>query len=349
MTNKGRSGPFWNALGAALVDVAGENKPCLLELWWQGVNYGRCVEKAASYRCCADQIDSGTTTNDLRRIADGLRVGIDESRDAGQAGPCARAHVKSANSYADFVCCDSVPTPSTEAIDTLREQLKEAERQSASLTWLFTHCLAIGMDCKSDSGKWEHDIALFTSNQKKEIESLRDQFAQAEINFALEHDDKVELEQQLATMTAHNVMLREALEKVVEKPKSHEAVCVATQALAATEADLDGVILCERKSVAWFRPRTEGEAMNLGRGELMAIAAVRYCLGRRSYIVGDCADWLIEVWTELNQRTRSTIQQDIEKAFSDDDEARELCTQHFPLGMDMDRAEWTRVRKLWKA
>ena len=240
---------------------------------------------------------------------------------------------------------------------SLREQLAKAERQSASLTWLFTHCLAIGMDCKSDSGKWEHDIALFTSNQKKEIESLRDQFAQAEINFALEHDDKVELEQQLAASQKREVMLREALDRFALIDLRFETlpetfafdVLGARKALTATEADLDGVILCERKSVAWFRPRTEGEAMNLGRGELMAIAAVRYCLGRRSYIVGDCADWLIEVWTELNQRTRSTIQQDIEKAFSDDDEARELCTQHFPLGMDMDRAEWTRVRKLWKA
>jgi hypothetical protein len=40
------------------------------------------------------------------------------------------------------------------------------------LTWLYTHCRAIGMDCKSDSGKWEHDIALFTIRQKAKIEEL---------------------------------------------------------------------------------------------------------------------------------------------------------------------------------
>ena len=157
------------------------------------------------------------------------------------------------------------------------------------------------------------------------------------------HDELVAREKQI-------VMLREALLEISQVACSlSPEQKIANEALAATEADLDGVILCERKSVAWFRPRTEGEAMNLGRGELMAIAAVRYCLGRRSYIVGDCVDWLIEVWPELDPKTRNTIRRDIEKAFSDDDEARELCTQHFPLGMDMDRAEWTRVRKLWKA
>ena len=39
-----------------------------------------------------------------------LGVGIDESRDAGQTGPCARAHATPANSDADCACCDSVPT-----------------------------------------------------------------------------------------------------------------------------------------------------------------------------------------------------------------------------------------------
>jgi hypothetical protein len=32
------------------------------------------------------------------------------------------------------------------------------------LTWLYTHCRAIGMTCKSDSGKWEEDICLWTIN-----------------------------------------------------------------------------------------------------------------------------------------------------------------------------------------
>ena len=69
-----------------------------------------------------------------------------------------------------------------------------------------------------------------------------------------------------------------------------------------------------------------------GRDELMAIAAVRYCLGRMSYIVGDCVDWLIGAWQTLDQSTRNIIQRDIEEAFLRDDEAREDGREYKPLG-----------------
>jgi hypothetical protein len=84
-----------------------------------------------------------------------------------------------------------------------------------------------------------------------------------------------------------------------------------------------------------------------GRGELMAIAAVRYCIGRQSYIVGDCVDWLIEAWPALQESTRKVIQRDIEQAFVKDDHARAEDMGWRPLGMDMDRAEWERARSLF--
>lgn len=40
-----------------------------------------------------------------------LGVGVDERREAAQAGLRALDHEKPANSYADLVCCDSAPTP----------------------------------------------------------------------------------------------------------------------------------------------------------------------------------------------------------------------------------------------
>ena len=40
-------------------------------------------------------------------------------------------------------------------------------------------------------------------------------------------------------------------------------------------------------------------APHYGRDGLMAIAAFRYCLGRQTYIVGDCAEWLCEQWPSL--------------------------------------------------
>ena len=88
-----------------------------------------------------------------------------------------------------------------------------------------------------------------------------------------------------------------------------------------------------------------------GRGDLMATAAVRYCLGRQSYIVGDCCDWLLQVWPRLQESTRKIIARDVEDAIRRDDEARERGSGDIflPLGMDMDRAEWLRVRVLWQA
>ena len=42
-------------------------------------------------------------------------------------------------------------------------------------------------------------------------------------------------------------------------------------------------------------------------GQLMVIAAHRYCLGRRSYIVGNCIDWLCKWWPDLEEKTKNTI------------------------------------------
>lgn len=86
---------------------------------------------------------------------------------------------------------------------------------------------------------------------------------------------------------------------------------------------------------------------NYGRDQLMVTAAVRYCLGRMTYIVSDCADWLIAIWPTLHDNTRTIIQRDIEEAFARDDEARADGREYKPLGMDCDRAQWERVRRLW--
>lgn len=73
-----------------------------------------------------------------------------------------------------------------------------------------------------------------------------------------------------------------------------------------------------------------------GRDDLMALAAVRYCLGRASYIVGDCVDWLYEQWPALDENVRTVIARDVDQALR---EGR--------VGMDMDREQWERARKLW--
>lgn len=83
-----------------------------------------------------------------------------------------------------------------------------------------------------------------------------------------------------------------------------------------------------------------------GRDQLMVVAAVRYCLGRSNYIVGDCADWLLKVWPALDKSTQLIIARDVEDAFKRD--AQDQAHGRLPaLGMDIDRIQWQRVRVLW--
>lgn len=85
-----------------------------------------------------------------------------------------------------------------------------------------------------------------------------------------------------------------------------------------------------------------------GHDHLMVIAATRYCLGRMSYIVSDCADWLIKIWPRLDKSTKTIIKRDIEDEFRRDNKAREDGGTYRPLGMDCDRKQWERVRALWR-
>lgn len=84
-----------------------------------------------------------------------------------------------------------------------------------------------------------------------------------------------------------------------------------------------------------------------GSDGLIAMAAVRYCIGRMTYMPSVCADWLVSVWPVLSDRARRSIREDVEEAFGKDDRDRELGGNYRALGWDCDRQQWERVRKLW--
>lgn len=90
---------------------------------------------------------------------------------------------------------------------------------------------------------------------------------------------------------------------------------------------------------------TIGEAW--GFDGLIATAAVRYCIGRMTYMPGVCADWLEIVWERLPPRVREIIRRDVEEAIAQDDKDRAEGRQRKRLGWDCDRETWLRVRKLW--
>lgn len=86
---------------------------------------------------------------------------------------------------------------------------------------------------------------------------------------------------------------------------------------------------------------------------MLWIASTRYYLGRMSYAVGDFCSHLIGAWPRLDDNTRDVIRRDVESEFERDDVARHTRMHDpgsripFALGMDCDRAEWEKVRKLW--
>ena len=96
-----------------------------------------------------------------------------------------------------------------------------------------------------------------------------------------------------------------------------------------------------------YVPTTLSEQGAWGWEDLMVIAAFRYCLGRMTYIVGVCADWLVDKWPELPPHSRALIRTELERAFVQDDEDRATGDSFKALGWDCDRAEWEKVRALW--
>lgn len=62
--------------------------------------------------------------------------------------------------------------------------------------------------------------------------------------------------------------------------------------------------------------------------EQILICAVRYCLGRHSYVVAECIHWVRQAWPTLSQGTRHTIRKDVETYVQREED-------------DADRAVWT--------
>lgn len=81
---------------------------------------------------------------------------------------------------------------------------------------------------------------------------------------------------------------------------------------------------------------------------LMIIAAFRYCLGRRTYMVSHCRDWIVENWKKIPEHAKGIIKQDLEEAFAADEAARRDGDTFKPLGDDCDRGAWAHVRRMYR-
>lgn len=70
----------------------------------------------------------------------------------------------------------------------------------------------------------------------------------------------------------------------------------------------------------------------------MVVYATRYCLGRQTYAVDECASYLIDNWSSIYEKDQWTILKDIERALANDE-----------AGRGMDRRRWEAVLAAAKA
>lgn len=100
----------------------------------------------------------------------------------------------------------------------------------------------------------------------------------------------------------------------------------------------------------WPRPESQGAARrpHLGRvpgvsrvlvDEIMLGSAVRYALGRATYIVAATCDEVRRCWPELEINTREVIRRDVEE---------HLATVAVVAPMDIDVESWTALAALWR-
>lgn len=72
---------------------------------------------------------------------------------------------------------------------------------------------------------------------------------------------------------------------------------------------------------------------NVAVSDHMIVSAVRYALGRSTYIVGWTVDEVIRIWDALPATTQTLIVRDVGDALSNE----------WPQMMEMDRDEWKRL------
>lgn len=64
--------------------------------------------------------------------------------------------------------------------------------------------------------------------------------------------------------------------------------------------------------------------------QIMAMAAHRYCLGRQTYVVNACVDWLRATWAEMEPNTQNVMLRDTLEALTSN-----------RAGAECDVRDWT--------
>lgn len=83
--------------------------------------------------------------------------------------------------------------------------------------------------------------------------------------------------------------------------------------------------------------------------EWVLINAMRYAMGRMTYVTSDTADLVLALWPTLSDDARNILRQDMETEFARADRLSAQPGLGHPLGMACDIRSWERVRALWRS
>jgi hypothetical protein len=83
-------------------------------------------------------------------------------------------------------------------------------------------------------------------------------------------------------------------------------------------------------------------------GGIMVMAALRYALGRHSYVPGSVQDWISDHWNNLDRNTKTVIVRDVFEHLYD--EYRKNRDENCPFFGDYDTKTWEKfgIDKYWK-
>lgn len=85
--------------------------------------------------------------------------------------------------------------------------------------------------------------------------------------------------------------------------------------------------------------------INDGDTQLIILSAVRYAMGRQTYIVSVTCDWVRHHWNIIDDRTRELIKRDINEAIAEHNRKGQNDGAPWTgrLGMEMDYKDWVKL------
>ncbi|ATW46605.1 preprotein translocase subunit SecG [Glaesserella parasuis] len=90
---------------------------------------------------------------------------------------------------------------------------------------------------------------------------------------------------------------------------------------------------------------TETISVNHSTFQTLAIQSLRYCRGRMTYVVSDCADFIRQHWQDFSQNTKNIIIRELDTGLKLHEGDVRDGREYRYLGHDCDYRTWKNLRE----